>query len=237
MNKNLPASLPTEAEQRKLGQQMKDLQRSSTEGMMHCIALGDLVSEVRKVVSTCGNNSTHGPQTKGDGIKGWLEKYTDGEVTLSSAYRYEQIAENVRDELAIGKKVNLALVITGEAGDEQSKRLREKVHTLVTGKSQRTLLLSIGKPDGERGGARTTKAKKPTPEEIRAAFLEDAKNRSVSVFSGLHELGDRFQVLDDAQLELAVKDAEQFVKRAKKWLELPKARRPELNVEKLQETK
>jgi hypothetical protein len=233
--KNLPANLPSEAEQRKLGQQMKDLQRSSTEGLMSCIALGDLVTQVRETIVSARGNVAAGPAAKGDGVKGWLETYTDSEVTLSSAYRYEQIAENIREELGIGKRIDLAYTITS-APDDAAKKLREKIQAFVAGKSQRTLLLSIGKPDGARGGARP-RGKKATPEELRDAYLQDAKNRSISVFDGLHGLDDRWQVLDDAVLEIAVKDAEQFAKRARKWLELPKGRRPEFNVEKYQENK
>jgi len=228
---NKIALIPSEADQRKIGSQMRELDRAGSLGMMNWIALGDLVTQVREGIGSArGTVATGGVVAKGTGIKGWLETYTEGEVSESKAYRYEQLAEGIRAELKIGKRINLAQVITGASKEPAAKALLDKVANFVAGKSQRTLLIGIGKPDAQRGGARKS-GKEPTPEEQREAWLVDARNRAVTVFSGMDELKDRWQVLSDDELRLAVDNAQAFAKKAAKWLATPKPLRPALNVE------
>jgi len=230
------ALIPSEAEQKKIGRQIEDLHRKSTLGLLDCVAMGDLVAQVRKVVSTVETTSqkaTRGPQTKGDGIKGWLEAYTSGVVPLSTAYRYEELAENVRAELKIGQKVNLAKVITGEIKDGGAVKLLAKVSDFVAGKSQRQLLIGIGKPDAQIGGKRSARTKPSTEAERREAWLEDARQRSLSTFSGLHDLEERWKTLDDAKLKIALEDARAFVREAEAYLKTPPPARAGLDVEKL----
>lgn len=226
--------VPSESDQQVLGQQIQAQYERATTGLVENVALGGLIERAQEaILSTRGQVATGGSGAKDTGLEGWLKLYAPA-VTRGTAYRCLDLAEGVREEMAIGKKVDLYDVLKGSAPSDREAALREKITAFVAGKSQRTLLIGFGKIDGERGGKRTT-TKKATPEEIRAAYLEDAKQRSLSVFSGLHELDDRWQVLDDDQLRLAVEDSEKFIKRARKYLEVPKARRPEFNVEKYQE--
>lgn len=238
MTQIIPANLPTEAEQKALGHQIETQYAKATSGLVENIALGGLIEQARDIVSTCGHDRSRGGgrDTEGEGLKGWLAEHAPS-VTRSTAYRCLELTKGVREELGIGKNADLYELLKGAKPTDKEVAQREKITAFVAGKSQRTLLIGFGKIDGERGGARNKRTKKPTPEEIRAAYLEDAKQRSVSVFSGLHELDDRWQVLSDDELRQAVKDAKEFTKRAEKYLELPKARRPEFNVEKYQEKK
>lgn len=228
-----PTLITPDSDQKKIGRQIEDLYRKSTLGLLDCIALGDLVAQVRGVVSTVETTShkaSRGPQTKGDGIKGWLSEFAPN-VPLSTAYRYEELAENVREELKIGVKTPLAQIITGELKDPKSLKLLEKVSDFVAGKSQRQLLIGIGKPDAEVGGKRT-REKKLTPEEEQAAWIEAATQTAKSTVSALTTLEERWKLLDDVELKLAVESAEAFVEEAKKWLKTPQPSRAALDAAK-----
>ena len=221
----------TDSDPKKLGRQIEDLYVKSTLGLLDCIAMGDLVGQVRKpICSTRGTVATGGKDAKGDGIKGWLKEHAPS-VPQSTAYRYEELAENVRDELKIGVKVPLAQIITREIKDPKAAKLLSRVSDFVAGKSARQLLIGIGQPDAEIGGKRT-KSKKLTPAEEQAQWIEAATQTAVVTFSSLHELEERWKLLDDVQLKLAVSDAQAFLEEATEWLKTPPPNRPAIDAEK-----
>ena len=223
---------PSDSEQKKLGRQIEDLYVATTRGLVDCVAMGDCVAQARKIVSTCGKDRLRGGgrDKKGEGIKGWLADFAPT-VPLPTAYRFEDLAEIVRDELKIGVRVNLSEVLTGEKPDAKALKLREKVTAFVAGKSQRQILLSIGKYDAKIGGARVS-TKKLTPAEEQAEWIEAAKARALTALNEMHTLEERWKLLEDAKIEEAIKDAEQFTKQARKWLEVPAPQRVALDVAK-----
>lgn len=236
MNK-LAVITPASTELRKLGRQIEDQYRKSQTGLLHCIALGDLVAEARKVVSTVDTTRPRGggEDTAGTGLKAWLAEFAPN-VPRSTAYRFEDMSENVRAEMRIGKRVSVARIIMGEVKDAKSLALLEKMADFVGGKTQRTLLIGIGQPDAKIGGKRDAKTKPPTEEERRNAWLQDARQRSIATFSGLHDLEERWKILDDVELSVAIADSEAFLRDAKAWLRTPKPARAALDVEKLLQT-
>jgi len=85
-----------------------------------------------------------------------------------------ELAENIRAEFRIGVRTDLHEVLKGDKPDTKAMALREKITAFAAGKSQRQLLIGIGKPGATRGGWRERIGQKHTEEEIRAAWLEDA---------------------------------------------------------------
>lgn len=224
----------TEAELTKIGRQIEGLYEETTQGMVKCVALGDLVRQFRGVVSTVDTTTrkaSHGPQTKGEGIKAELAKYAPN-VPRTTAYRFEDLADAVRDELKVGVKVNLHNVLLGNKPDEKTLKLRAKITDFVAGKSQRQILLEVGKYQAQIGGART-KQKQPTPEEVQAEFIEAARSRATTALNELHTLDDRWKLLTDDVLETAARDAEAMAKRVREWLKTPIAQRAALDVQRL----
>lgn len=225
--------IPTHPELKKIGRQMEDLYRKAQLGLLNAIAVGDLVAQARQVVSTVETTShkaTRGPQTKGDGIKGILAEIAPS-VPLSTAYRFEQLAENVRAEFAIGVRTPLAQIITGEKKDDKSLKLLAKLSDFVVGKTQRALLLEIGTPDPEIGGKRT-KTKKLTPEQERAEWIAAATQTAKTTANAIQTLDDRWKLLDDVELKLAIAAAKKFTEEAAAWLATPQPSRAALQVEK-----
>jgi hypothetical protein len=225
------ATITTEADQKRLGRQIEDQYEKATTGLVENIALGGLLEQVHKVLSTCGHNSRRGPQTKGDGLKGWLAEHAPA-VQRAAAYRCLDLAESIRAEFKIGVKTDLYELLKSAAPSPKEKTLREKIGAFVAGKSQRQLLIGIGRPDAQAGGHRPRQGPAPTEAEIRDAWLEDARNRSVSVFSGLHELDERWKTMPDNQLALAIEDARRFAREAEAWLKTPQPARKAIAVEK-----
>lgn len=226
---NTPAA--TEAELVKIGRQIEGLYEETTQGLVKCVALGDLVRQFRGVVSTVDTTTrkaSHGPQMKGEGIKAELAKYAPN-VPRSTAYRFEDLAEAVRDELKVGVKVSLHDVLLGNKPDEKALKLRAKVVEFVAGKSQRQILLEVGKYQAQIGGARTT-ANKLTPEQERAEWIAAARSRATTALNELHTLGDRWKLLTDDLVEQAAKDAETAAKQMREWLKTPAAQRAELDL-------
>lgn len=232
MSKHALIPAKTEAEQQKLGTQIADLYVKTTEGLVDCVALGDLVAQARQIASTveAGRVRGGGRDTKGDGLKAWLEQYAPS-VPRTTAYRFEDLAECVRDELKVGVKVNLHHVLKGERIDPKEKKLREKVTEFVAGKSQRQILLEVGKYQAQIGGARTT-TKKLTPEQEQAEWIAAAKGRAETALNEIHTLEERWKLLTDDVIEQAAKDAAAMAKKMKEWLDTPIAQRAAIDVKK-----
>lgn len=218
----------------KLARQITDQYEKAIGGMVDYIALGALGQQVRAVVSTADTTAKRGPTAKGDGVKGWLEAHAPG-VSRPTLYRCMEIADHLKDEFKLGPRSDLYTILKGKAPDKKQLALREKITGFVAGKSQRQLLIGIGQPDAQIGGKRVAKTKPPTEAEIREAWLDDAKQRSLSTFSGLHDLDERWKTLADAELKVALEDAKAFVKEAEQWLKTPAPARTELRVEKFLE--
>ena len=190
--------------------------------------------KLREVVSTCGNNSTEshfrnstrGPQTKGEGIKGWLTEHAP-EIHLSSAYRFMELAEGAAEALKVGKKVDLHLMLTApdEELGEALRKKRAALWDMVDGKSQRQLLMQFGSSEpASRGGARQRRTL--TVEEAQNEFRDRCREETISSFKSIEALGDRFKVnVTDAEIEYCIDICKDFIARASGWIKLPQKQR------------
>jgi hypothetical protein len=218
-------SVQSEQQNRELGQQLEAQYHKCIIGMVDYIAFGALVLQVREIVSTADTLNA-----KGTGLKAWLEEFAPG-VSRPTAYRCLELAEGIKAEFQLGARSDLYRILKGSDLSEGEASKREKIIRFVEGKSQRQLLLYIGKPDAKQGGKRESEQEK-TPEQRHAEWIEAARSTAVTAFSALHDVDERWKLLDDDQLKLAVEDAERFAKQAKKWLETPPPARPAVEVEK-----
>lgn len=211
---------------RTLGRQLTDQYRKATAGMMEYLAFGALAMHARDRAEKQraeGEIPSGGKAAAGTGLKAWLEEFAP-EVARATADRLIDMAEGVRAEFKIGAKTDLYSVLKATKPSTAEKKLRLKISAFVEGKSQRQLLIGFGKFQAKQGGARTT-TKKVSEEQRREAWLTLAKQSAKSTVSELHELGDRWQLLDDKDLRLAATEAAAFAARAEKWLKTPVGQR------------
>lgn len=213
---------------RGLGRQLLDQYHRATAGMVEYIAFGALALHIKgRVDSARGANSPQrGPTTKDTGLKAWLKEHAP-DISEATAYRYIELAEGVKAEFKLGPKTDLYLALKASTPSPAEEKLRAKIAAFVDGKSQRQLLIGFGKFDARQGGARTPAGKKLSPEEQLAAYVSLAQQESVSAFSGFHAStkAEKWKFCSDAELQVAIADAEKFAKQARKWLETPKAER------------
>jgi hypothetical protein len=209
----------TEAEHRSLGEQLTSQYERACAGMTEYVAFGALANNVKEAINGARAVDTRpgGKNSKGTGFKGWLGDYAPS-ISERTAARYIDLAEGVKAEFALGERVDLHRLLKGDDLDKAEKARREKISSFIEGKSQRQLLISIGKYEPP---AKSTKVTKLTEEEKQAEFIEAARSQAVTTMSSFHTLQDRWKLLKDSQLRLSIEDAERFVKQAKKWLDTP----------------
>jgi hypothetical protein len=168
--KTLATTDPFTADDLLRGQQLTEAFRDANGAIKRVFIFGAMMLMQREaIVSTRGHVRTGGAASKGDGLKAWLEACAP-EVAESrpTAYRYMALAEGLREELKLGKKADLTLLLTA-SGDSLTQALRKKqaeIDKLIQGKSQRQLLLDFGKAEPKRrGGYHPRQGPAPTPEE------------------------------------------------------------------------
>lgn len=180
----VPVDSAQPADHKLLGKQLTEQYQKAVGGMREVLIFGAMLMQVREVVSTCGHNSTRGPQTKGDGLKGWLAEYAPN-ISRSTAYRFLGIAEVIQREytMLVGSRVakvyTLSDLVTAPAADlpdfAQKKQL--ELFDYVAGTSQRSWLDRYRDNCGDwdqKGGART---KKPSdvPVDMEELARQDAQ--------------------------------------------------------------
>lgn len=218
--KNSVTPAPSREEQVQLGEHLTAQFKAAIGGMIEFIAFGAMVLDVQTMlspVSARGHGGKFGD--KDSGLKAWLKEFAP-EVSRSTAYRCRDIAEGIKAEFQLGTTVNLYRLLKSSELDAKDIARREKIRDFVAGKSQRQLLLYIGKPDAQIGGKRES-TKQLTPEEKHREYVEACKSRAVSTFSEFYSLKDRWKLLPDNQVQVALETAEAFVKEASKWLKTP----------------
>ncbi len=185
-----------EAQFLKMGEQLTTQYDKVIAGTVDIVVFGAMVAEVQRTLSTCGQ-SGHG--IKGQGLKGWLEKYAPN-VPRQRAYDFLKIAEGLSEAFRLPAKVNLASLLMSDAKDlsPAQKKLRESIVDAIAGKSRRQLLLhfgGVGVPDDDKKptGGKHALGKPLTPEEEAAHRVEMAttlwKDTGMilgNFFSGIH---------------------------------------------------
>ena len=138
-----------------MAQQLSEQYQLAVGGLWEVVKFGAMMIHLRGAMSTCGHNATHGPQTKGQGVEGWL-KDNCPEISRPTAYRFMAIAEGLREEVKLGVKVDLLNLLTADHKDLEPKLLKKRsdIQDLLEGRSQRQLLLMFAEPkSGGEGGA------------------------------------------------------------------------------------
>lgn len=220
-----------------LGRQLVDQYGRACAGMVEYIAFGALAENAKikqeaAILTPRAESKSDGSgrYRSGTGFKAWLSEFTGGSITEPTAYRYMELADIVRSEVGAGATVDLYHVLRGEQLEAKEAKLRDKVVNFVSGKTQRQLLLGAGKWEEDRRAPAVTKES----EQSRHARLADAARRhAIEAFSALHSVGDRWQLLKDEEVELAIEDARKFAKRAEAWLKTPHEERARVRIEEL----
>lgn len=162
-----------------MGEQLTTVYERAALGMRDIVIFGAMVAKIQKVVSTCGHNSTRGPQTKGEGLKAWLATYAPT-VPRARAYEYKNIADGIAKAFGLGVKTDLAELLQAEpkALPDSQRKKQSAILDAIRGQSRRQLLLNFGGveiPADEqkpRGGKRTPAGGDydPTkdPEDVKA---------------------------------------------------------------------
>ena len=153
-----------------LAEQLTTQYQRAVGGIREVLIFGAMMLQARDhvTVSTRGNGGKFGDA--GTGLKGWLTTHAP-KVNLSTAYRFMDLAEGLRDEFKLAKKCDLVHLLSAPVADlpPPQKKAREKIDSFVEGKSQRQLQFAFahdtkaGKPKGgdrseHRTGKRRTKA-------------------------------------------------------------------------------
>lgn len=173
------SELSSSSQDELMGHQLTEQYSRAVGGVVEVVKFGAmmLTMENHVTVSARGNGGKFG--NKGDGMKGWLARFAP-EVNLSTAYRFKDIAEGIRDNFKLGKKVDMHLLLTAP-DEEMGDALRKKkiaILDFVQGKSQRQLLLALDKaPAKPRGGKRekTTDGDIPAEDSPEQAALDICK--------------------------------------------------------------
>lgn len=163
---------PGQSQDAEMGAQLTAQYQRAIGGIREVLIFGAMMLQVRGVMSTCGHHSTRGPQTKGDGLKAWLEEHAPS-VNRATAYRFMDLAEGLRTEFSLAAKTDLAHLLTAPVADlpPADQKRREKIDAFVEGKSQRQLMFEFGfdtkagKPKGGDLSAHRT-GKRRTQDEV-----------------------------------------------------------------------
>jgi hypothetical protein len=196
-------------------------------GLLEQVKFGAMMLTKEKALSMRGRG---GPDIKGDGLKGWLEKHCP-KIHISTAWRFKACAEAVKEELQIGDRTDMSRLLgsAAEALNPKEQRVRKHIESFLAGKSQRQLLLDfrVGtdtdkKPGGhpelnafikerypELSGQRLSLEKLTTEmrEEFEAWKVEQNKNRPSGLALQKKRARDRWMKLEQDLIEsLARKD-------------------------------
>lgn len=213
-----------------MGEHLTSQYRAAVSGMAEYIAFGAMVLNIEDMitVSARGHGGRFGDRDTG--LKAWLKQFAP-DVGRSVAYRCREIAEGIKAEFQLGARTDLYQLLKGSKLDEKDEFRRQKILAFVEGKSQRQLLFYFGKPDAQIGGKRVA-TEKLTAEQRREMWIEGARANAIQVFSGLHEIDEKWKLLNDDQLKLALENSKKLTKQMEKWLETPPPSRPQLQAEK-----
>lgn len=92
-----------------------------------------------------GADSSRGPQMKGEGLKGWIEKKCP-KVNYNTAYKWYNLAKAIGEEIGIPKGTDLYRLLTAPLNELSKKELkiRKEIDDAIEGKSARQLEIFSG---------------------------------------------------------------------------------------------
>ncbi|MDR2982327.1 MAG: hypothetical protein LBV12_08795 [Puniceicoccales bacterium] len=222
-----------------IGAQLTILYRDAQEAELKILRFGAAFSAVEQNLSTRGQVSG-GRGNKG-GFAEWLRTYAP-DISRPTAIRYRDIA------IGIAEKFNIIDPVAFFDADPKTlpapeQKKREKVLEFVSEKSVRAIQLELGLTTAsteEKNFKKVQEKPQPPPQpkipdspvEQQKMWAEAARKRAVDAFSELHVLDDRWKLMDEKQIRLAITDAKHFVSEAEKWLKSDPATRLQCEVEK-----
>ncbi len=154
-----------------MGAQLTAQYHRATGGMREVLRFGAMMLLLEQhIVSTRGHVATGGKDSKGDGVKGWLERHAH-EVNRATAYRFKDIAKSVQDQFALPAKVRKSLGFAGLATAEPGKltdkerKLQQDLFAFIDGTSQRSWLDGFKEKKKLKGGDTSAHKKVADPED------------------------------------------------------------------------
>ena len=164
--------------------QLQDQYRKAVAGTREILIFGAMMMQLGVVLSS-QNNSSRGPQTRGEGLKGWIEEFCPA-INYNVAYGFYNLAKGLREALAIpiGTDIHHLLTAPEASLSKKEAKIREQIDGAIDGKSARQLEFDFGIRRARAalppsGGAREGAGRKPhslTREqlEIDAFFSKEA---------------------------------------------------------------
>ncbi|MDD5349254.1 MAG: hypothetical protein PHQ12_03490 [Chthoniobacteraceae bacterium] len=150
-----------------LTEQFRRARDAAQDAVIQAVLFGAMMLKLRQYVnvSACGHVVSKGGRgSKGDGLKGWLEKNAP-EVSRHQAYDAMALAEGLQKHFQLKADTDIAQLLTGDSKEVGAKLAKkaEKIRKFLEGRSQRQLQLVFGnKP---LGGKRERDPNKETPAE------------------------------------------------------------------------
>ena len=91
------------------------------------------------------NNSSHGPQMKGEGLRGWIETNCP-RINYNTAYKFYGLAKKMREELSIPETANVHRLLTAPINEltKQEASIRVEIDDAIEGKSAYQLEIGWG---------------------------------------------------------------------------------------------
>lgn len=145
--------------------QLTDQYRKAVAGTREVLVFGAMMMHLKVVLSR--QNNSHGPQTKGDGLKGWIEENCPL-INYKVAYGFYNLARGLQEALSIplGTDIHRLLTAPKDSLSKKESKIREQIDGAISGKSARQLEFDFGirwaRPElPSAGGARPGAGRPP----------------------------------------------------------------------------
>lgn len=213
MTKSLKAIPPQDVQ---IADQLVTQYQKAVGGTIEILKFGCMFMQLRVVLEL--QNNSHGPGTKGDGLKGWIEEFCP-EINYNTAYGFYRLAKGMRQAMQIPPTTNLHKLLTASP-EELTKRetkLRKEIDAAIAGKSARQLEFDFGiriartsRPDS--GGAREGAGRPKETNERMRIKIEAAFSKELLCDLSVAVLEKRWHLrLGDEKKELLLAIAERLV--------------------------
>jgi hypothetical protein len=125
-------------------------------GTREILIFGAMIMKLEVVLEL--QNNSHGPQTKGMGLKGWIEEHCP-DINYKTAFSFYRFARGMRETMRIkdGTDIPKLLMAPQKELSTSESKIRTEIDDVIFGKSQRQLEFDFGirrTPVRPTGGAR-----------------------------------------------------------------------------------
>ena len=185
------------------GQQLTEQYHRAVAGMFEIFKCGAMMLRLREHLCDSTRGVAQGNEARKDtGLKAWMKSYAPT-VPEGTAYRWMALAEALQEELSLGKKADLHLLLTApdeELGDKLRKK-KSAFFTLIEGKSQRQLLLEFGNESSGRGKHKRERVPPETPEQTLYRITNDAGIFATGVYEAEFFQAEHWKLLSDKVID------------------------------------